>query len=157
MSKHLGLESHVIQKSVGHLEVLVSNAILVSMKAQNFHWHVTGPHFAEYHELFQKHYEDLGGVIDQLAERIRALDHKAPKTLQQVLNHATLIESNSSLEALDMIKILRDDYHNIVLDMHQAVHDLDDADIATRMMLEDLLGDMEKKVWLLGAHLSSPV
>jgi starvation-inducible DNA-binding protein len=146
MDKHLG--------TVHHLGVLLSNTILLSMKALNFHWHVTGPHFSQYHALFQQHYTELGSVSDLLAERIRTLGHKAPGSLQEVLNHATLIEVKETLSAVAMIQSLHADYKAMALDIHQALKDISEDDAATKMLLEDLLGAVEKNVWLLGSHLA---
>ena len=124
------------------------------MKTLNYHWHVIGPHFHTYHDMFQGQYQDLNEAIDILAERIRALGHIAPHTCTQMLEHSSIKESEANISAEDMIGNLVDDHFLIVQIIRSKIHQLEMfKDAGTVDILTERMNEHEKVAWMLQSHL----
>jgi starvation-inducible DNA-binding protein len=79
---------------VKSMEVSLANTFVFYFKAHSFHWNVEGIHFPTYHEFFGELYEDLYGAVDPMAEEIRALNAYAPKGLNELYSHSTVVDSD---------------------------------------------------------------
>lgn len=137
------------------LSALLADEVLLYTKTRNYHWNVRGPHFNDLHKLFDEQYAQLNGVVDEVAERIRALGFSSPGTLAEFQKLARLKEKpGDAPDASGMLK-------NLLLD-HEAVSRSLRADIeaaeghhdpATADFLTGLLGQHEKTAWMLRASL----
>ena len=97
------------EELVNAAKVVLANHYAFYVKAQNYHWNVTGPDFVQYHDLFGKIYEEVGGVIDKLAEEIRAMDSYAPGSFSR-FSELTQIEDEQNVPtATEMIRRLNND------------------------------------------------
>lgn len=97
------------EELVNAAKVVLANHYAFYVKAQNYHWNVTGPDFVQYHDLFGKIYEEVGGVIDKLAEEIRAMDSYAPGSFSR-FSELTQIEDEQNVPAAtEMIRRLNND------------------------------------------------
>ncbi len=89
---------------------LLADTYVLYLKTQNFHWNVTGPHFAEYHKLFEAQYEQLADATDLIAERLRALNIIAPASFSQFLMLTSIKEADGNIKAEAMIGELLHDH-----------------------------------------------
>ena len=86
----------------------ISELVVTTMMAQNFHWNVTGMSFGPLHELFQKIYEDHFEAQDELAERIKAIGGHANGMLSKMVSESKVLESDGKISDKEMIKLLAD-------------------------------------------------
>ena len=153
MTTHLGLNNITNRKTADVLEVVLANTFVLYTKTLNFHWNVTGASFMELHTLFQGQYEALALSIDEIAERIRTLGFKAPGTLVDFLHLTTLHEDKEDLSAGEMVQHLVKDHDAIIAHIRNSLTEVDEQDVGSRALLEELLSGYEKTSWMLGAHL----
>lgn len=151
---NIDLNDHNRNVMTKRLEVLLANEYVLYTKTLKFHWNVEGKHFGALHALFQKQYEQLLTIVDDVAERIRALGHHAPGTLTEFLKQTTLSESpEDNPKDLAMIAMLVQDHETVIRQIRK------DADFATELkdtgtnnFLAELLETHEKMAWFLRAH-----
>jgi starvation-inducible DNA-binding protein len=91
------------------LKTLLATEYAFVIKAQNFHWNVEGPDFAQYHNFFQELYEEVYGIIDQTAEYIRTLDVYAPGSFERFSELSVIVGQTKIPRAMLMIQELLDD------------------------------------------------
>jgi starvation-inducible DNA-binding protein len=98
---------------ITNLEIILADSYALYLKTQNYHWNVTGQEFKSLHLLFEEQYKDLINAIDEIAERIRALDAKVTK-ISKFIKLATVTEADSNLRAMAMVQDLAKDQDIIV-------------------------------------------
>lgn len=103
-----------MSKVIKKLEVALADTYALYLKTQNYHWHVTGPQFKSLHELFEMQYKELAEAVDQIAERIRIMGHKAPATFTEFNQLKTIKDGDSGLSANEMVSELAKDNMMIV-------------------------------------------
>lgn len=137
------------------LNKLLSDEFMLYVKARNYHWNVTGMHFTALHAFFERQYEELDGIVDEVAERTRALGHVPPGSLKEFLDGARLRETPGKLlPAEKMLAALLDDHEAVIRALRQdleACARLNDA--GTSDFLTGLMERHEKSAWMLRAHL----
>lgn len=138
------------------LAQFLSNTFVLYVKTLNFHWNMVGPHFIMYHKLLQEFYEQMSESVDELAERIRQLQTKAPGSMKQMLELATLKESSESLNDKQMIQQLVEDHESLKKEGLALVKQaLELQDEGTADMIVDRVKFHDKAKWLLESHLGS--
>jgi starvation-inducible DNA-binding protein len=136
------------------LRVLLADTYTLYLKTQNFHWHVTGPNFKSFHELFEMQYTDLAGAVDEVAERILTLGETAPATYKEFAALTTLEEGQSGLTAKEMVETLVGDQDKILKSMTAVVEAASKAgDEGTLDLLSTRIADHEKMRWMLRSSL----
>jgi len=132
----------------------LAETAVATMKAQNFHWNVTGMAFGPLHELFQKIYEDHFEAQDELAERIKALDGHADGQFAVYLKRSSIKESDGRLSAEAMVKMLAEDQETLAA-TSRALAELADknGDMITNDLAIERGEKHEKFAWMLRAHL----
>ncbi len=139
------------------LRTVVSDEFLVYTKTRNYHWNVTGPQFNDLHKFLDAQYNDLNGIVDEVAERIRSLGGSAPGTLQEFLKWTKLRENPGERpEAMAMISNLLGDHEAIIRNLRAAVEASLEKyhDAGTNNFLTDLMERHEKMAWMLRAFLT---
>jgi len=152
----IGLKEQVRQEMAGNLKQLLANEYLLYTKTLKFHWNVEGKNFGPLHLLFKEQYERLFIIIDDVAERIRALGHMSPGTLAEFVQSATLVESpGKNPDDLGMITHLLADHEAIIRELRVSV-DLSAKlnDMGSNNFLAGLIEVHEKIAWMLRAHVS---
>lgn len=141
-----------MKKVIDQLSVVLADTAALSLKTQNYHWHVRGPQFYALHQLFQAQYEELSGAIDTIAEWIVSLGHPAPATFSEFMKLKTMSEGQSSLNVHDMLLDLKKS-HEAALASIQMVVKLAEAedDQATLDMMVARLEAHRKHVWMIAA------
>jgi starvation-inducible DNA-binding protein len=152
---NIGLSAEVKRNVAGLLHVLLANEYALYAKTQKYHWNVKGEFFGPLHSLFQKQYESLAEIIDQVAERSLALGIPSVGGLQELASLMTIEkETNQNTDDVAMIKQLLTDHEMII---RQLRTDIDTTatlrDMGTNNFLSDLISKHEKMAWMLRAHL----
>lgn len=120
----------------------------------NVHWNVTGPLFQPVHALTEEQYLELAPAIDEIAERIRSLGHKAPATMQQYMNTGSIADGDENAAAEVMVKALQTGHEQLANRIRPLIAKAADAaDDVTAGLLTDRLTVHEKAQWMLGAML----
>ena len=150
MTIHIGISEEYRQQIAKGLSKLLADSYTLYIKTHNFHWNVTGPMFQTLHTLFETQYMDLASAVDEIAERIRALDFFAPGSYAQFSQLTSIKEETGHPDATGMIQQLVEGQETIVrtareiFPIVEAAGDESTADILTqRMQLH------EKNAWML--------
>ena len=131
---------------------LLADATVFYQKLRNYHWFVTGPQFFELHVKFEEMYDDWAQKIDEIAERILAMNGRPLPTLAEVLKHAELSEETGQPNATQMVQNLHDDMQTLA-DRFTQVRDAADSagDTTTVNQLDGYIDEMRKTLWMLRA------
>jgi starvation-inducible DNA-binding protein len=147
-----GSEAAVVALLNGRL----ADTAVLYFKTRNYHWNVTGMHFAELHEFFEEQYDQLDDAMDEIAERVRQLGGVAIGTFSEALAHTALKEEPGVLpNAATMIQNLLADHETIIRQLRADVDATANQhhDMGTSDFLTGLLEQHEKTAWMLRAHL----
>jgi starvation-inducible DNA-binding protein len=145
------LKSNAVRDVTAALNVLLADTFALYMKTKNFHWHVSGPHFRDYHLLFDEQADQLFAMTDEIAERVRKI---GGITIHSIGNIARLqtVEDNDAdfVDPFDMIAELRDNTKDFVSRLRET-HDLTDEarDVATTSLIENWIDQAERRLWFL--------
>lgn len=147
---------HTSKEVLAGLKVFMADAFVLYMKTHAFHWNVQGPHFHSLHALFEEKYTEQWQALDDIAERIRALGAFPPSTLKEILEYATLKESNTRPKALDMVRILHEDQRAVMQQAQKVMHAAQDVgDEVTFDLMVQRRHSLEKSNWMLQSILES--
>ncbi len=136
------------------LKQLVANASVHYQKLRGFHWNVRGRGFFHLHGLFEEQYGHWAGAIDEVAERLLTLDVRPPSSLAEMLELASLSEAKPGGSAEEMIRDVRSDLLALRGDVLGALELAEAAsDRGTVGLLDGMLGEIEKTLWMLSAWL----
>lgn len=133
------------------LNGILADSFALYFKTKNFHWHVTGPHFRDYHLLFDEQATQIFATTDLIAERIRKTGNVTLRSIGDVSRHQTLTDNNSDfVPAAAMLAELRDDNLKLVASLRRAKDLADDAkDNATSAVIDNWTDDAEQRAWFL--------
>jgi starvation-inducible DNA-binding protein len=130
---------------------LLCDVFALYLKTKNFHWHMSGPHFRDYHLMLDDQGEQIFSMTDAIAERARKLGGPTVRSIGQVSRFQRIVDNDAEyVEPLDMIAELRDDNAILTKNMRE-VHSLCDeaGDVATASLLENWIDETEKRIWFL--------
>jgi starvation-inducible DNA-binding protein len=135
----------------GALNILLADIFALYLKTKNFHWHVSGPHFRDFHLLLDDQAVQILAVSDALAERVRKIGGTTLRSIAQIGRIQRIVDNEADyVPPLDMLAELRDD--NIELCEHmRETHELCEQhhDVATASLLENWIDEAERRVWFL--------
>jgi starvation-inducible DNA-binding protein len=152
----VGIEENNREAVVDLLNPLLADQVMLYTKLRKYHWNVVGPNFRPLHDLFEEQYSALEVMIDDVAERIRALGGIAIGTLSEFSDNTSLQEApGENPAATEMVRELLTDSETIIKETRVAANRAADKydDTATENMLADMLEQQEKMAWMLRAHL----
>jgi starvation-inducible DNA-binding protein len=132
------------------LSHVLADSYALYLKTHNFHWNVEGPRFRDLHLMFEEHYTDLAGAVDQIDERIRALGQYAPGSFGQFSRLASIKDAEGVPKAEDMVKQLAADHETVEKTIRSALPAAQRAgDEVTVGLLVERLAVHEKTAWML--------
>jgi starvation-inducible DNA-binding protein len=137
---------------------LLSDVFALYLKTKNFHWHMSGPHFRDYHLMLDDQGDQLFTMTDVIAERARKLGGTTVRSIGQISRSQRIVDNDAEyVKPLDMIAELRDDNATLTQNMRD-VHSLCDeaGDVATASLRENWIDESEKRTWFLfecGRHI----
>jgi starvation-inducible DNA-binding protein len=133
------------------LNAILADTFALYMKTKNFHWHVSGPHFRDYHLLLDEQADQLFASTDVIAERVRKIGGNTLRSIGDIARKTRIADNDAPyVTPDDMLAELRDDNQRVVAAMREA-HDVCDEhnDVATASLLENFIDEAEKRVWFL--------
>jgi starvation-inducible DNA-binding protein len=142
---------NAVKDLAGALTALLADFFALYVKTKNFHWHMSGPHFRDYHLLLDEQSEQIFGATDDIAERVRKIGGTTLKSIGQIASEKRILDNDAEyVTPQDMLSELRDDNTQLVASMH-AAHDLceEHGDVATASFLENWIDQAERRVWFL--------
>jgi len=145
------LGANATKDIAGALNALLADTFALYLKTKNFHWHVSGPHFRDYHLLLDEQADQIFAMTDVLAERVRKIGAPTLRSIGDVSRQQRIPDNDAPyVDADDMLAELRDDNQRFVAAMREA-HDVCDEhnDVATTSLLEVYIDEAEKRVWFL--------
>lgn len=140
-----------VQNITGELNVLLADVFALYLKTKNFHWHLSGPHFRDYHLLLDEHADQLFAMTDDIAERVRKLGGTTIRSIGHVARLKHVADNDAEfVEALDMLGELREDNQALIARMVE-IHGLCDeaGDVATASLLENWIDQAQRRIWFL--------
>lgn len=145
------LKKRDVKQVAETLNGLVADAFALYLKTKNFHWHVSGPNFRDYHLLLDEQATQIFASIDPLAERVRKLGEKTVRSLSEV-ERLSSIKGNESnfVPPSEMINELLADNRTMAEAMRKAHKVCDDADdVGSAALLEVYIDETERRIWFL--------
>jgi starvation-inducible DNA-binding protein len=145
------LASNAVADLSGALTTLLADMFALYVKTKNFHWHVSGPHFRDYHLLLDEQAGQIFATTDAIAERVRKLGGTTLRSIGQIGRLQRVLDNDADyVTALDMLAELRSDNMELIAHM-RAAHALCDehGDVATASLLEVWIDEAEGRVWFL--------
>ena len=133
------------------LNAILADSFALYLKTKNFHWHVSGPHFHDYHLLFDAQAAQIFATTDQIAERVRKTGNTTLRSIGDVARHQSIKDNDAAfVSPEDMIAELRDDNLKLVEKLREAKEIVDEAkDNATSGILDDWTDQAEERAWFL--------
>lgn len=145
------LGENASKEVAGGLNILLADVIALYFKTKNFHWHVSGPHFRDYHLLLDDQATQIDAMTDIIAERVRKLGATTIRSVGHVKRLQRVLDNDAEyVTPHDMLAELRDDNKELLKHM-RILHEVADehGDIATASLIENWVDETEQRVWFL--------
>jgi starvation-inducible DNA-binding protein len=135
----------------GALNALLADLFALYVKTKNFHWHVSGPHFRDYHLLLDEQADQIFAITDTVAERVRKLGGSTLHSIGQIARLQRVKDNDADfVSPQDMLAELRDDNLRLISQMRETHSVCDERrDVATASLLEVWIDEAERRVWFL--------
>jgi starvation-inducible DNA-binding protein len=133
------------------LNGLLADVFALYVKTKNFHWHMSGPHFRDYHLMLDEQSDQIFVMTDVLAERVRKVGHLTLHSIGEISRNQRIADNDASyVTPQDMLSELREDNGELVKRMRQAHNMIDEQkDVATTSLLEVFIDETERRAWFL--------
>ncbi|MEP6885534.1 MAG: DNA starvation/stationary phase protection protein [Gammaproteobacteria bacterium] len=135
----------------GAMNAILADVYALYFKTKNFHWHLSGPHFRDYHLLFDEQGDQLFAMADPIAERIRKVGGSTIRSIGHVARLQRVKDNDADyVDPKDMLAELREDNKDLVARLRE-VHDVcnEHRDIATASLIEVWIDETERRTWFL--------
>lgn len=145
------LGSDAARNISGALNGLLADVFCLLLKTKNFHWHVSGPHFRDYHLLFDEQAAQLYEMSDQIAERVRKVGGTTLRSVGHIGRLQRLPDNDAEyVDPQDMLAELRSDNQTLLESLRQT-HDLcsEENDVGTTSLIEVWIDQAERRIWFL--------
>jgi starvation-inducible DNA-binding protein len=151
ISTRTDLKPAAVKDIAGAMNAILADVFALYLKTKNFHWHMSGPHFRDYHLLLDEHADQLFAMTDPIAERVRKLGGITLRSIRQIsLTQRVLDNDAEYVEPLDMLAELAEDNKALTTRLRQA-HNVCDKhrDVATASLIEVWIDETERRTWFL--------
>ena len=145
------LKSNAVGDISGALRILLADVFALYIKTKNFHWHMSGSHFRDYHLMLDEQSEQIFAMTDDIAERARKIGGTTIRSIGQISKLKRVLDNDAEfVTPLDMLAELRDDNKQLTAHMRE-LHGLTDehGDVATTSLLENWIDETERRTWFL--------
>jgi starvation-inducible DNA-binding protein len=133
------------------LNLILADVFALYMKTKNFHWHMSGPHFRDYHLLLDEQADQIFAMTDPIAERVRKIGGLTIHSIGQIAQLQRILDNDADfVSPLDMLAELRDD-NKVLLGAFRSAHDVceEHHDVATTSLIEVWIDETERRLWFL--------
>ena len=145
------LTAAAVKDIAGAMNVILADVFALYVKTKNFHWHMSGPHFRDYHLLLDEHADQLFAMTDPIAERIRKLGGRTLKSIGHISRSQRVLDNDADyVEPLDMLAELAEDNKALTGRLREAHNVCDEGrDVATASLIEVWIDEAERRTWFL--------
>ncbi len=150
-SQHTDIAPESVKDISAGLTALLADVFALYIKTKNFHWHMSGPHFRDYHLLLDDHGDQLFAMTDDIAERVRKIGGTTLRSIGHIARIKRISDNDADyVTPKDMLSELWEDNKALVLSM-RSLHNLcdDAADVATASVLENWIDETQRRSWFL--------
>jgi len=133
------------------MNAILADVFALYLKTKNFHWHVSGPHFRDYHLMMDEQAGQLFGMTDPIAERIRKVGAMTLRSINHITRLQRVLDNDADyVEPRDMLAELRDDNKDLAARLREAHNICDEhRDLATASLIETSIDETERRTWFL--------
>jgi starvation-inducible DNA-binding protein len=145
------LKSNAVRDISGALTTLLADMFALYLKTKNFHWHLSGPHFRDYHLLLDEQGEQIFATTDAIAERVRKIGGTTLRSIGHISRLQRVLDNDADyVTPLDMLAELRDDNKQLAASLRET-HGLcdEEEDVASASLLENWIDEAERRTWFL--------
>src|SRR4030095_15821306 len=145
------LTPEATKEASGAMNAILADVFALYLKTKNFHWHMSGHHFRDYHLLLDEHAEQLFAMTDVIAERVRKIGGLTLHSIGEIARTQRLLDNDAEyVEPLDMLAELADDNKTLASCLREAHNVCDDhRDVATASLIEVWIDETERRTWFL--------
>ena len=133
------------------MNAILADVFALYLKTKNFHWHMSGPHFRDYHLLLDEQGDQIFAMTDPIAERVRKIGGRTIKSIGQIARQQRVLDNDAEyVEPEDMLVELREDNQTLVTRLREA-HSVceEHNDVATTSLIEVWIDETERRTWFL--------
>jgi len=145
------LKPEAMRDIAGGMNAILADVFALYLKTKNFHWHMSGPHFRDYHLLLDEQADQLYAMTDPIAERIRKVGGNTLRSIGHIARTQRVLDNDADyVEPADMLAELREDNKALAARLRE-VHDVCDEhrDIASASLIENWIDETERRTWFL--------
>jgi starvation-inducible DNA-binding protein len=145
------LVPNAVRDIAGALNALLADTFALYLKTKNFHWHVSGPHFRDYHLLLDEQADQIFAMTDAIGERARKLGATTLRSIGHIGRLQRILDNDADyVTPLDMLAELRDDNKQLTASLREAHAVCDEEnDVATASLIEVWIDEAERRTWFL--------
>ena len=145
------LKSGATKDIAGAMNSILADVFALYLKTKNFHWHMSGPHFRDYHLMLDEQADQLYAMSDPIAERIRKVGGTTLRSIGHIARTQRVLDNDATyVEPMDMLAELRDDNKTLASSLREAHNVCDEhRDIATASLIEVWIDETERRTWFL--------
>ncbi len=145
------LKSEVTRDVGEAMNAILANVFALYVKTKNFHWHLSGPHFRDYHLMFDEQGDQIFAMTDPIAERIRKIGGPTLKSIGHIARLQRIVDNNADyVEPEDMLAELCEDNRTLTARLREAHNVCDEGrDFATASLIEVWIDETERRTWFL--------
>jgi starvation-inducible DNA-binding protein len=145
------LDRNATKNIAGAMNAILADVFALYLKTKNFHWHLSGPHFRDYHLLFDEQAEQLFAMTDSIAERIRKLGETTMRSIGQIARAQRVLDNDAEyVEPEDMLAELMEDNKTLTARLREAHNICEEGrDVATTSLIEVWIDETERRTWFL--------
>jgi starvation-inducible DNA-binding protein len=146
-----GLTAAATKDIAGAMNAILADVFALYLKTKNFHWHMSGPHFRDYHLLLDEQGDQLFAMTDPIAERIRKIGGTTMRSIGHIARNQRILDNDAEyVEPEDMLAELMDDSKALVARLREAHNVCEDhRDVATTSLIEVWIDETERRIWFL--------
>lgn len=135
----------------GALNAILADVFALYLKTKNFHWHMSGPHFRDYHLLLDEHADQLYAMTDPIAERVRKIGGLTLRSISHIGKLQRIPDNNAEfVEPSDMLAELREDNQTLAASLRETHNVCEEhRDLATASLIEVWIDETERRAWFL--------
>ncbi|MFZ0916649.1 MAG: DNA starvation/stationary phase protection protein [Candidatus Udaeobacter sp.] len=145
------LSQAAVKDISGTMNAILADVFALYLKTKNFHWHMSGPHFRDYHLLLDEHGDQLFAMTDPVAERVRKIGGITLHSIGAIARNQRVLDNDAEyVEPLDMLAELADDNKTLAARLREAHNVCDEhRDVATTSLIEVWIDETERRTWFL--------
>src|SRR4029079_6664119 len=145
------LSAAAIKDIAGAMNAMLADVFALYLKTKNFHWHMSGPHFRDYHLLLDEHADQLFAMTDPIAERVRKIGGSTLKSIGHISGTQRVVDNNAEyVELLHILAELAHDNKTLAARLREAHNVCDEhRDVGTASLIEVWIDETERRAWFL--------